>query len=51
MANVYNSNHTGQWHDNQPTIEEILNLIYPIGSVYITINNVNPGTLFGGTWE
>ncbi|MDR1338161.1 MAG: hypothetical protein LBJ73_04005 [Rickettsiales bacterium] len=29
---------------------ELLNLVYPVGSIYISIVSTNPGTLFGGTW-
>lgn len=30
---------------------DILNLVYPIGSIYLSLNSTNPGDLFGGTWE
>ena len=29
----------------------MLDLIYPIGSIYMSINNTNPTNLFGGTWQ
>ena len=29
----------------------ILNATYPIGSIYMSVNDVNPATIFGGTWE
>ena len=28
----------------------LLNLVYPVGSIYWSSKNINPGTLFGGTW-
>jgi len=30
--------------------DELIDLIYPIGAVYISINNTDPSLLFGGTW-
>ena len=30
---------------------ELLDLIYPIGAIYISATSTSPATLFGGTWE
>ena len=31
--------------------EDLVNLLYPVGSVYLSMNDTNPSILFGGTWE
>ncbi len=31
--------------------EDIIDLIYPIDSIFVTATNINPVSLFGGTWE
>ena len=28
-----------------------LDTVYPVGSVYISVNSTSPASLFGGTWE
>ena len=35
----------------QMNIQNILDMIYPVDSIYISLNNTNPSTLFGGVWE
>ena len=29
---------------------ELLNFLYPIGSIYLSVNSVNPSNFLGGTW-
>lgn len=33
------------------TNAQIVDLIYPIGSIYMSVNSTSPATLFGGKWE
>lgn len=30
---------------------ELLDATYPVGSIYMSVNKTDPGTLFGGTWQ
>lgn len=38
--------------DGEKTAAEIIDIIYPVGSIYMTLNAANPSVLFEGTtWE
>lgn len=32
-------------------VEAMLNFVYPVGSIYMSVNNVSPQTFLGGTWQ
>lgn len=42
---------TGSQIDVEKIIKSYLKTIYPVGYVYISTADTDPGTLFGGTWE
>lgn len=46
MEKLVTLNNLSTFLDN--TKEYILDLMYPVGSVYISVNNTNPQNLWGG---
>ena len=43
------------WEDQQDTSgyvtnSNLLDKVYPVGSIYLSVNSADPSTLFGGTW-
>lgn len=48
---LVNGGNTVMYRDWDKLVNSIKSAMYPVGSVYITYNNVNPGTFLGGTWE
>lgn len=30
---------------------DVFDMVYPVGSIYMSTNDVDPSTLFGGTWQ
>ena len=35
---------------SDPILKRMFNLMYPVGSVYLSTNSTSPAVLFGGTW-
>ena len=51
VASQLNSKASAIHTHTSSDITDLYNLIYPIGSIYLSVNSVDPSTLFGGTWE
>lgn len=44
-------NNTSLEINGNTIFESIIDSIYPVGSIYMSVNSTDPGTLFGGTWQ
>lgn len=51
IIDAINNNQTSDKYVQLKDKENLLNLIYPIGSIYITTDSNNPKDFLGGTWE
>ena len=49
IVNSITANNFGE--GNTTDDQAICNMIYPIGSIYMSVNDVEPSMLFGGGWE
>lgn len=38
------------WIDTKSPSTTLASLVYPVGSIYMSVNNTDPSILFGGTW-
>ena len=49
------SGDVGAYNDDYKPIavasQSLLDLVYPVGSIYMSTQNVDPGTIIGGTWS
>jgi len=44
------NNSSSQLQNQILSSAQILNIVWPVGSVYISVLSTNPETLLGGTW-
>lgn len=51
ISNVINKDSTNTTVPSSKAVYDFINTIYPVGSIYMSVNATNPSVLFGGTWE
>lgn len=42
---------SGSWSPWKSIGYDLLDSVYPVGSIYMSVNSTDPSELFGGTWE
>lgn len=51
MLQVVNGLWSAVAPESNLTMSSVLNAVYPVGAIYLSVNSTSPATLFGGTWE
>ena len=39
------------FYTSDSLVNDLLNRVYPVGSIYMSVNNVSPAAFLGGTWQ
>lgn len=50
----YRSGNNNGWGNSWTKLigeDSLINTVYPVGSIYLSVNSTSPASLFGGTWE
>lgn len=50
-TDVYSATYINNIISNKLNITDLISFVYPVGSIYMSVNNVSPATFMGGTWE
>lgn len=51
LNDVYTKTETDTKLNKKVNTSDLIDLIYPVGSIYMSANNVSPASFLGGTWQ
>lgn len=50
LSSYYTKTETNTLLNAKLNITDLISFVYPVGSIYMSVNNVSPATFMGGTW-